>query len=756
MVKTFLKERIGTIIFIVIVAAMVGWGSFSIKEAKNNAITFDDTYEAPEATANLMDEGEYKSIAKTDKLELLYNDVKGAVQVINLENGHVWKSVCDEDVISMKKMNKQWVAYCQSPITISYNDLKKRDSGVKKVYAGKDCGYLETNYIENGVAVTYGFLTPGIYVTVEYTIDGDNLVARIPWEKIREDSRYAVTTVELMPYLGACGNDKSGYLFYPDGCGAITTYEKVGERPSNIKSSTYYCYTNKFVQMSNLVNNINYDRYTAALPVYGIKDGDDAMFAFGAEDFENTGIVVYPSGYVIDLNHASFEIYTRNVFNVNMSNISTESGTATGGMVQRVDKELIHQDVEIRYAFLSGDKANYAGMAEVYRDYLLETGQIRNTITGNEQYPLGLRVLMGAEEEGILYKEYISMTKYDELIDMLETLKSLGVKGAEVVLDSWNKDWNDWEYWGPESHLGGKSGFKKLSEYALENADINLYLENYFSMANSNSSNFNEEDDSCFDGIDIEVAVTYMDGVSLYLLNPLASFNRNNAFLKKLKKYEGFGVAYEDIGDYCYPDYNELHPYTKSETADQLSALLQATKDSGRLVANKGANQYVYKSTDYFYGLSEEAFGLSITDYTVPFIEMVFSGLIPYSTEGAGNLAYDLQTQKLRWIEFGSIPYFFLSKESALELRNTDRSTLFSSTFEEWLTVVTETYNEFEKNISCVYGKQMTNHEILSDDVRRITYENGVVIYINYGNDDITVEGINVPADNYVVLGGAK
>ncbi len=756
MVKKFLKERLGTIIFIAIAAVLVICGAFSIKEAKNNAITFDDEYEAPEATANLMDEGEYKSVAKNDKLEMLYNDVKGAVQIINLENGHVWKSVCDNEVIDMSKMNKQWAAYCQSPITISYNDLKKRDSGVKKLYAGKDCGYLETNYIENGVSVTYGFLTPGIYVTVEYVLDGDNLVARVPWEKIREDSKYAVTTVELLPYLGACGNDNSGYLFYPDGCGAITTYDKVGERPSNIKASTYYCYTNKFVSPANLANDINYDRYTAALPVYGIKEGDNALFAFGSKNFANSGIVVYPSGYVIDLNHASFEIYTRNVFNVNMSNISTESGSATGGMVQRVDKEIIKQDVEIRYAFLSGDKANYAGMADIYRDYLLETGEINKAISTGENYPLALRVLMGAEEEGILYKEYIAMTKYSQLIEMLDTLKAQGIKGSEVVLDSWNKGWNTWEYWGPDIHLGGKSGFNDLSEYASENKDINLYLESYFSEACDKSSDFDEDDDACYDGIDIPIGWTSFDGTSTYFLNPHASFTRNENFLKKLSKYEGFGVAYADIGSYCYPDYNWRYPYTKVEAAEQLGALLQSTKDNGRLVANRGANQYVYKATDFFYELPEDAFGLAITDYSVPFLEMIFSGLIPYSTEGAGNLAYDLQTQKLRWIEFGSVPYFFLSYESALKLRDTNRSTLFSSTFEEWLPTVAETYGEFEKNLSCVYGKQMTGHDILSDDVRKVSYENGVVIYLNYGNTDATFDGITVPASDYIILGGAK
>lgn len=754
MVKKFFKERLGTIIFVVIVAVMVLWGFLSIKKAKENAITYDDEYEAPEATANLLEEGEYKSIAKSDKLELFYNETKGTIQVKNLENDFVWDSIYNQNKIGKKKLNAQWEAYCKSAITISYNDLKKRDSGVKKLYAGKDCGYLETKYIENGVEVTYGFLKPGIYVTIEYVLDGDYLVARLPWEKIREESRYALTTVELMPYFGACENDIDGYIFYPDGSGAITTYDKVTERSENIKASSYYCYTHKFVSMMNMMSDINYDRYTAALPVYGIKKGENALFVYGTKGYENSGIIVYPSGYVIDLNHASFELYTRNVFNVNMNAVSTENGVATGGQVQRVDKTIIQQDFEVRYAFLSGDKADYSGMAEEYRNYLLGHGGINKAVI-SDAYPLGLNVLMGAEKDGVIFKEYIKMTDFEQLIEMLDTLKANGVEGADVVLDSWNKGWNDWEYWGPDSHLGGNSGLKKLSKYVGENNNLSIYLESYFSSANDNTSNFNEEDDVAYGGINIEISFN-VDGFQTYMLNPFASFKRNEAFLKKLKKYDNIGIAYVDIPKFCYPDYNYLHPYTKKETAEQLSLLLKSTKDAGKDVACAGANQYVYGNTDFFYDLREDAFGLAITDYSVPFVEMVFSGLIPYCTEGAGNLAYDLQTQKLKWIEYGSQPYFRLTYESALNLRDTGRALLFSSTFEDWLPIVLDTYNEFKDSFSSIYGHQMTDHKILSDDVRKVTYDNGVIIYINYGNSDVSFEGINIPANNYVITGGVK
>lgn len=758
MVKQFLKERLGTIILFVILAIFLVWGYFSIQRARSNAITFTDEYEEPEGNVDFENEGKYVSVAKTDKLELFYNEAKGAIQVKNLESGYLWKGICDNDVYDMSggRVNSMWRAYLQSPITITYNNLKRRDSGARTEYAGKDCKWLETEYLDNGVAVTYGFTSPGIYVTVEYTLEDDQLVVRIPVEKIREEARFAVTTIELLPYLGASGEKAGGYLFYPDGSGAITTYEKADSRPSNVLGANYYAYTNRFLAFQNLFDSDSYNRYTAAMPVYGIKNGNDAMFAVFTEGAENTGVAVYPSGYVVDLNHIGFEVYTRNVYNVNMYSMSTAAGSATGGSIQRVDKTLIPEDREARYFFLSGEDANYGGMAVTYREYLTEKGLLKDAIAQGEEMPLALRLLMGTTKGGMIFDEYVTMTDFDQVEEILGRLSDAGIHNTEVVLSSWMKGYDEFEYWGPASQLGGPTGMRNLNQY-LESAPGNkVYLQNAFMFATSETSGISEKDDVAYDGLNLEVSATDMDGTVHYLMSPLAAYKRNLKFLDKLEKYDLLGVAYEDVGLYAYADFNENAPYTKSEAVKQLRELLGSTVDANRRVASSGANQYVYSYTDYMYDLREESYGLSMTDYAVPFLQMVISGKIPYSTEGAGNLSYDLQTQKLKWIEYGAIPYFYLTYESALKLRDTGYQRLFSSTYDDWEGVMVDTYKEFQENLSCVYGVQMTDHTYLTDDLIRVEYANGIAIYINYGGQEAKADHVTVPAKGYVVVGGGE
>ncbi|MCD8381130.1 MAG: DUF5696 domain-containing protein [Lachnospiraceae bacterium] len=763
MVKQFLKSHLGSIVAFAVVAIFVVWGYFSIQAAKNNAVTYSTEYEAPEGNVDSEDEGSYELVAQTDSLALYYNAAKGAIQVENLETGYLWKGICDDEVYDMDSINSQWAAYLQSPICISYNDLEKRDAGVKKLYGAQDCGYLETEYIENGVAVTYGFLTPGIYVTIEYTLEDDQLVVRMPVDKIVEETKYALTTVELLPFFGASANEDAdgnaidGYLFYPDGSGAITTYANADSRPSNVKVAYYYTYTNKTVSFDNLTDEDTYNRYTASMPVYGIKNGDNALFAMATEGEANTGIVVYASGYVVDLNHAGFELYTRNVYVVDMYSMSSsDSTTATGATVQRVDTNLIEEDKEVRYTFLSGNDADYSGMAASYREYLQETGQLTTVSLEASDMTLALTLLMGTTKDGLIFDEYITMTTFEQAEEILTRLSELGVTNTETVLRAWQSDYDDYEYWGPASSLGGKSGLKSLNEFIAENSSNNLYLESSFMIASSKTSGITKKTDVAYDGVGLELSMEDDDGTVYYLLNPLKIFRRNQMFLEKLESYENYGVAYEDVGRYAYADFNETGSYTKGETVEKLEELLQTTADEDRNVAVNGSNQYSLAYATYLYNLREDAYGLNVTDYAVPFVEMVVSGLIPYSTEGAGNLSYDLQTQKLKWIEYGAMPYFYLTYESALNLRDTSYDEVFSSTYDDWEETVVETYLEFAENLSCVWGRQMTDHTILTNDLIKVTYDNGTVIYINYADEAASVDGVQVEANSYTVVEGGE
>jgi len=251
-----------------------------------------------------------------------------------------------------------------------------------------------------------------------------------------------------------------------------------------------------------------------------------------------------------------------------------------------------------------------------------------------------------------------------------------------------------------------------------------------------------------YSGVNIPITTGYTN--TWYLLNPLITYNNAMDFVDKISSYDKISAGYEDIGRIIYPDYNKNAPYSRSETVAQWKKLLADTKAKGKKVAVEGSNQYVYSNADYLYSVPLSAFGLAITDYSVPFIQMVLSGLIPYSSM-AGNLSYDLDIQKLQWIEFGALPYFRLTYEDALLLKETEYNSLFTSTFDVWEDRVVTIYNEFKQNLGSVYGQQMILHEILDDGVVRVGYEDGTLIYLNYNNEDANISGLTIPAKDYII-----
>ena len=756
MIKKYIKERLGLIIFLVIAIVLVAWGAISISIARKNAITYKDEYVPAEGNVDFTAEGSYKSIAENDKMELLFNEAKGTIQVKDKSNGYIWKSVVDRELYNLDDVNQQWAAYLQSILTISYNDLEKRDAPPVKAYSAKDCNDLAVEYIENGVAVTYGFTTPGIYVTVEYVLEDGEFVVRVPADKITEVTKYALTYMEILPYFGAANDNTDGYLVYPDGSGAITTYDNVSNRPASVKAGMWRTYSDKSMTFEALAWEENMERYIASLPIYGIKNNDNALLAAFTEGAENTGVLAYPSGYVVNLNHIGFEIYVRNVFDINMFNVSSGVDTmATGKMIQRVDKEMIAEDREIRFFLLSGDKANYSSMASTYRDYLIKTGQLSDAIEDGDTMPLALEFIMGVTKDGMVFDEYVKMTSFDDLKYIYERLNSLGITETKSVLRSWLPDGISYpDYWPVARQLGGKSGLKEINAYAEANAGTDIYLENGLLLASSDAGGFSEADDVVYNGLNQTVTGGF--NTTYYLLNPQVAFKRSNKFLKKIKDFQNIGVAYEDLGELVYPDYNENAVFTKGQTAEKWREVLANTQAKGHHAAADGMNQYTFSNVDYLYNTREESYGLFITDASIPFVQMVISGMIPYSTDNAGNLSYDLDIQKLKWIEYGALPYFILTYEDALNLKETEFDAVFTSTYDVWEERVVAVYKEFQQNFQKVYGQQMTLHEVLGDGLVKVGYANGVTIYLNYNSEDADIEGHKVPQKSYVIVEGGE
>ena len=104
-------------------------------------------------------------------------------------------------------------------------------------------------------------------------------------------------------------------------------------------------------------------------------------------------------------------------------------------------------------------------------------------------------------------------------------------------------------------------------------------------------------------------------------------------------------------------------------------------------------------------------------------------------------------------IEYGASPHYVFTWEESNEMKNTGLNRYYATTYDVWKQEAIDVYNQVNEALKEVSGAQIVDHEIVEEDVRKVTYSNGVTIYINYGTDSVKVDGVEVLAGSYRLEG---
>ena len=100
-------------------------------------------------------------------------------------------------------------------------------------------------------------------------------------------------------------------------------------------------------------------------------------------------------------------------------------------------------------------------------------------------------------------------------------------------------------------------------------------------------------------------------------------------------------------------------------------------------------------------------------------------------------------------VETGINPSFYLTYENPSELIYTNSSDVYSSQYSVYRNQIIDYYRELKSVNEAVKGSFITDHKMLENNVTVVSYENGVTIYINYGETDEKADGVTVPALSY-------
>ena len=164
------------------------------------------------------------------------------------------------------------------------------------------------------------------------------------------------------------------------------------------------------------------------------------------------------------------------------------------------------------------------------------------------------------------------------------------------------------------------------------------------------------------------------------------------------------------------------------------------------------ANAYAFAYSTDIINVPLDHSAYDIVDERIPFYEMIIHGCIDYSSELLNFENRDeLQRELLLLIESGAAPHYVFTREESGRMKETALNRLYATTFENWAEPAAESYRFVSGALDGLQDVAITDHEILDQNLRRVSYANGVRILINYGDEEAQCEGRTVPALSYIV-----
>ena len=705
-------------------------------------------------------------VAENDNLKLYANTSNGYIAVYDKRDGNITYSNplnADED----EKANKNNKNYLKSQMMVYYYNSDVKSGSLDTFTQCVEKNQLAVESIKDGVRFLYtvgsttakGEAIPIYFeIPLEYRLDDDSLVVSIPASGIKEYGGF-IYRIQLLRYMGAGHKSENGYMVVPNGSGSIINFNN-----GKLNSASYSQYVYEIDPMvANYTTLENIDG--ARLPIFGICREDRSLLVEIEDGATSTVVTADVAGKYNDYNFAYPIFVFRNVDNLRNFGASSLD-------VFVMEEELYDMNATVRYTFLNEDNSGYDGLANYYREKLIANGTLTRQEDGGD-LPFYYDVIGGVKENahflGVQRLNTFAMTTYEDAAAMVDEFAAAGITNQVMNLQGWFNE----GYYHDAPHdirlvkdMGSKAELEALDD-KLAALGGTMYADVEFQRVTYADTGFNWS---------AEGARYYGAGyvASFGLINPTTLRNTSGLgyaepqydlmspkflpryvekFVKKIDKYDISGLSLRDLGSYLTSDKKRTGLIEREEALDVVLAQLDLIETTGKKLMVNEANAY---SFGYAQDISNVPMGdnaFAIVDDNIPLYQMIIHGCIDYSTDLLNyDDSEDMTLTVLQMIETGSAPHYVFTQEASSRMKNTGMNQFYATTYDTWKGEAIDIYNRVNEALKHVSGAEIVGHEI-EGEVRKITYSNGVTIYINYSDETETMDGKSLPAMSYEMEG---
>lgn len=685
-----------------------------------------------------------KLMAESENYRMYLTGANLSITIENKHTGAIINSTVEGD---SGENNRQWLGFINSGLVLNvidgFNEAVQADLLNNK-------NMIEINEINNGFIADMAFPELGFAFQISVLLDGDELLVEIPSESIVESiDKFHIGAINIFPMMGnSYLGEKEGYMFIPDGNGALMHLNDKEGRLSGGYSQMIYGDDIGFKDQSTQsllwgdFQTVNEAEKILA-PVFGMVHTDDQIGFLGIIEggAERASIEAYPNGSKIAYNRIYPKFLLRKVFKQPTSNSNT-------GVVDDIEEQRINYDIKVRYKLVSGENADYVGLALAFRDYLLD-----NLGISRQEYDYNTRIdFIGTErEEWLLSTKSVTMTSNDNIRDIYDDLENEGISDILSIFKGWQKGGINSvpiKKYKADKDIGGTRDLTSLIK-EINDSSRKIYL--YHDVLRINPGEFNTTF-NVVKRIDKRLyqEPTYMNVYDsmLYLIP-----KRSDYYLNKLQKdYTKAGISdlalagiSNNIFSYTYSQTEQSRKDTK-EAYDNIISKLDG--DFNLILEQPFA--YLWKYTDAFLDIPIGSSQYNFVDEEVPFLTIALKGIMPLYSEYM-NFEANKEEFFLKLVEMGVYPSFLITWEDSSNLIYTNSADIYSSKYSIYKENIIEYTEELKAVNEAIGDAFIIRHQRLDSGLTIVTYDNGIKVYVNYSNDAQLVDGYTIEAMSYKV-----
>ena len=424
--------------------------------------------------------------------------------------------------------------------------------------------------------------------------------------------------------------------------------------------------------------------------------------------------------------------------------------------------EAPEEDIVVQYCFLTGEDADYSGMARRYRQIQIERYGLRPLRERTKEFPalkyaadsvmIRIRCAWKPAPPEILHQTLENeppvhvACDFDRVGELLDELKKQGVEKAEICLVGWNVKGHDgrWPQIFPVCEEAG--GEKKLRELIKKAQAMGYQI-----TCHTNHTDQYEIAD-CFSENNIRVG---RDGKKVYNREPWSGGEMSHLcpqigarqakeFLPAVAELGFFGLHYVDVLGVVHPRrcFHPDHYVTSRQSVGYAREIAETSRTLFGGFSSEGTYDFISPYLDYglYTSFADKTGGLN--HKSIPFWQIVYHGYVlanPYPS--TVNCTLKGKKAVLRLMEYGGRPSFYVHSKFYGGNAWMGEEDLRVTTDEELAETAARIRegDDIRRAMDAVKYAAIRHHREIAPQVYEILYDNGTHVIINYNSESCEI-----------------